>query len=118
MKAYLIHPVTGHKLNEINPIVRAIEACGIDLYVPMRDTRQDSSILDICWLNRRAIEEAEVCFIVWDGESYGCMFDLGIAYALKKRVVMVSSPDSRKGSQSWAEFVKRYCVDKVKSDVS
>lgn len=109
MKGYLIHPVQGHQFSEVEKFVRMIEFCGIDLYVPMRDTRQDEDVIDICRANGAAIREADICFIVWDGRSFGCLFDLGIAYAIGKRVMVLDSPAPVKDSKSWAEFINKFC---------
>ena len=47
----------------------------------------------ICDENRRAIAEADEIHIYWDALSAGTLFDLGIAYALGKRLVIVNDAD-------------------------
>jgi nucleoside 2-deoxyribosyltransferase len=46
----------------------------------------------ICRDNRLAIEEADAVFVVWDGKSKGCLFDLGMAFAMGKPVRVVELP--------------------------
>ena len=93
MKTFLICPVRGKSAEETQGIVDELEALDYDVHWPHRDTDQnDDTGLRICQDNRRAIEEADVVHIVWDGNSQGCLFDLGIAFALRKRIMPVELP--------------------------
>ncbi|MGD9001868.1 MAG: nucleoside 2-deoxyribosyltransferase [Anaerolineae bacterium] len=92
-RAYLICPVRGHDMSETADLVRRLEDEGWEVHWPPRDTDQvDETGYRICRDNRRAIEEADVVFVVWDGRSKGCLFDLGMAFAMGKPVRVVELP--------------------------
>lgn len=114
-KIFIICPVrnVGEELKkDIDLYVTQLEALGYDVHYPPRDTDQnDSTGLRICRDNRKAIEEADAVHVVWDGESQGSLFDLGMAFAMGKRVVPVGynffpNPTRGKSFQSmvWALY--------------
>lgn len=79
-KGFLICPVRGHSQEETAEIVEWLEEY-TDVHWPPRDTDQtDPRGLDICKQNRQAILEADVIFIIWNGESTGSIFDMGMAF--------------------------------------
>jgi hypothetical protein len=41
----------------------------------------------------KAIKEADAVAIFWDGKSQGSLFDMGMAFAMKKSIVIVSIPE-------------------------
>lgn len=90
MKIFLITPVrnvTGEFTKYINMLIDSLEAEGNSIYWPLRDTNQDDDVgLRICEDNLAAMEEADMAFFVWDGKSQGSLFDLGMAFALNKRL--------------------------------
>lgn len=70
--------------------VGLMEEQGHTVFYPPRDTPQHDSVgLRICQTNRDAIAEADEVHIAWDGLSKGCLFDLGMAFALGKPVVPI-----------------------------
>ena len=91
-RAFLVCPVRGHDPDELMFIVTTLEGQGWDVHYPPKDTEQQASELRICADNRRAIERAEMVFVVWDGLSQGCLFDLGMAFALHKSVTIIELP--------------------------
>ncbi len=92
-KSFLICPVRGKSPEETAGIVRQLEADGFDVHWPHRDTNQeDDTGLRICRDNREAIRAADVVHVVWDGQSQGSLFDLGMAFAEDKKVVPVVLP--------------------------
>jgi nucleoside 2-deoxyribosyltransferase len=98
MKAFLICPVRGLPADTHAEIVGRLEADGFTVHWPPRDTDQnDTTGLRICRDNMRAIADANVVFVVWDGQSQGCLFDLGVAFALNKKVSPVSLPAPTEG---------------------
>lgn len=98
MKAFLICPVRGIDPIETEHIVKDLERDGYEVHWPHRDTDQnDDSGLRICMDNRKAIEEAHTIFIIWDGKSQGCLFDMGMAFALKKKVIPIQLPAKTTG---------------------
>jgi nucleoside 2-deoxyribosyltransferase len=103
MKVYVVCPVR-HVTAELNDRIAAevasLEAAGHEVHWPMRDTDQhDTSGFRICRDNRAAIEAADEIHVIWDGHSQGSLFDLGMAFALRKHVVVVAGcfPDPTPG---------------------
>jgi nucleoside 2-deoxyribosyltransferase len=47
--------------------------------------------LRICQDNRAAIEAADEIHIYWNPDSKGSLFDLGIAFALRKQIVLINT---------------------------
>lgn len=74
-------------------VVKRLESEGWEVHWPHRDTDQaDPTGLRICAENREAIRRADAVHVIWDGQSQGCLFDLGMAFALDKRVIALSLP--------------------------
>ena len=96
---FLICPVRGHDRTETEEIVARLEGEGWKVHWPPRDTRQDGDAtgLRICLDNRRAITQAQHVHVIWDGKSEGCLFDLGMAFALGKTIHVISLPDATEG---------------------
>jgi len=90
MKIFLACPVRNadtHDREAQEIQVKFLESRGHNVHWPPRDTDQnDSTGLRICQDNRRAIEEADAVYVIWDGKSQGVMFDLGVAFALRKPI--------------------------------
>jgi len=92
-KGFLICPVRGHAPDETQSIVDKLEAQGWQIHWPFRDTKQDDLTgYNICKSNRNAIEQAEMVFVIWDGKSQGCLFDLGMTFALNKSITIIQIP--------------------------
>jgi|SRR5580704_8888727 nucleoside 2-deoxyribosyltransferase len=93
MNAYLICPVRGKDSRAYADVVEKLESEGKTVYWPARDTDQgDITGYRICESNAAAIERADVVYVVWDGKSEGCLFDLGIAFALRKPIIPIDIP--------------------------
>ena len=107
---FLICPVRGHDIAETAGYVQYLERAGYKVYWPPRDTAQDDPVgLDICKTNREAIRHASEVCVIWDGKSTGCLFDLGMAFALGKRINIIDVPAGTKGKsfqnmmRAWAD---------------
>ena len=94
MKIFLICPVrevTEEENNAIRNYISQLEKNGHSVYWPFRDTNQEDPIgLRICRDNRGAIEEADEVHVWWNGKSTGSLFDLGEAFALRKKIVLAN----------------------------
>ena len=84
-----------------------------EVHWPHRDTNQDDDTgLRICADNRAAIESADRVFIVWNGESKGSLFDLGVAWASRKPLTVLSAPSVHDGKsfvammRAWEEEIR------------
>jgi nucleoside 2-deoxyribosyltransferase len=90
MKIFLACPVRNADVSDREAQaaqVRRLESQGHQVHWPPRDTDQNDTVgLRICQDNRRAIEEADTVYVIWDGKSQGVMFDLGVAFALRKPI--------------------------------
>lgn len=97
-QSFLIAPVRGHSPGEWANAVFALEGEGWSVYWPARDTDQTDLVgLDICRTNVQAISGADAVHVIWDGHSQGCLFDLGAAFALGKRVIPLILPPASEG---------------------
>lgn len=96
MNIFLIAPVRGISENYRDGVaaqVAQLEALGNEVYWPMRDTtQQDPTGYRICQDNLAAIKAADAVFVMWDGNSQGCLFDLGMTFALGKPVRGIDLP--------------------------
>jgi hypothetical protein len=107
MKTFLICPVRGHSHIETEAIVKILEDDGYDVYWPCRDTnQQDEHGLRICEDNKRAIKEADVVHVIWDGKSQGCLFDLGMAFSMNKKIIPISLPERTNGKSFQNMIIK------------
>ena len=98
MKGFLICPVRGHDQEETKSVVEKYEALGWKIHWPPRDTNQDDETgLRICTDNYRAIRESDVVLVIWDGKSQGCLFDLGMAFAMNKPISVIQVPMMTEG---------------------
>ena len=90
MNIYLICPVRGcdaKTLEDIERLVKQMEGEGDTVHWPHRDAPQsDPTGIEICRTHLDAMKKADEVRVVWDVESKGSHFDLGMAYALGKQV--------------------------------
>lgn len=114
LKTFLICPVRGASIADTAEIVVRLEGEGFAVHWPPRDTDQSDAIgLAICESNRKAIAAADVVHVIWDGRSQGCLFDLGMAFALGKQVVPVVLPAPSDGKsfqnmvRAWSGLAKQ-----------
>jgi len=45
-------------------------------------------------------------FFVWDGKSQGCLFDLGVAFALNKPLTVISAPENVESGKSFQNMAR------------
>jgi hypothetical protein len=113
-KAFVICPVRN-----VSPEFKMILLAEIaylekyyEVYYPARDTDQnDDTGFWICNSNLEAIKKAKVVFVTWDGQSQGSLFDLGMAFALKKKIKILSDklfPDVFHGGKSFENMVRKW----------
>lgn len=94
MKAFLICPVRGADESAVQPFVQALEKDGWDVHWPPRDTNQNDPVgFQICQENYRAIDKADVVFVVYDEKSRGSLFDMGVAFSLFKPICVLNLDD-------------------------
>lgn len=103
---FLIRPVRGCT-PEMQSIVESIKGTEpeFSVYDPATDTAQDDPTgYRICQDNELAIRMADEVWFVWDGKSQGCLFDLGMAWAIGKplKVMYCPPPTTGKSFQNMA----------------
>lgn len=107
-RAFLICPVRGHSSKETARIVQQLEGEGWQVHWPHRDTDQDDPTgYKICQQNHQAIKDADTVFVIWDGDSQGCLFDLGMAFALGKPIKVLALPNPTEG-KSFQNMMRRW----------
>lgn len=98
MRIFLICPVRNVSEEEnakIRTYVEALEGCGHDVHWPPRDTNQNDPVgLKICEANRAAIEAADEVRVRYNPNSEGTVFDLAMAVALGKPVVVTNGREA------------------------
>ena len=90
--------------------VDSLEAAGHQVHLPHRDVDQQSRGIDICRAHRSAMKECdEVRLFYTDPTSQGTHFDMGMAFAFEKPIVVVENvphgPEKSFGhmAEEWAE---------------
>jgi nucleoside 2-deoxyribosyltransferase len=94
MRIFIICPVrevTAEQHTDIERYVHMLEGGGWQVYWPERDTNQDDSIGDrICENNLAAMITADEVHVYWTPTSTGTLFDLGMAWALRKPLFLIN----------------------------
>lgn len=106
MKIYLIMAVRG--ANDPYPGIYAadMERLGHSVHFPPRDAPQDSPTgREICEVHLAAMRACDEVHVIWNVESKGSHFDLGMAYALGKKIVPVCSVQSDPPGKSYWKAV-------------
>lgn len=75
--------------------VKKLEVDGHKVHFPPRDTNQIDPLKgwNICNDNLKAIEEADEVHIIYNPNSQGIHFDMGMAFALRKKVKLINVND-------------------------
>jgi len=79
--------------NKIMGYALELKLKGHNVYVPFIDTDQSSKGLTICWHNREAIKDADEVHIFYKSKSQGTHFDMGVAYALNKKIKVIENEE-------------------------
>ena len=90
--------------------VSKLENTGATVYAPHRDTNQQASGYEICQQNMRGMLSADEVHIFYKSDSQGTHFDMGMAFALGKKVVIVESEPLTEGKSfqnMLSEWVER-----------
>jgi hypothetical protein len=98
-KIFIICPVrnaTDFQMNEIRKHIEYLECNNHNVYYPAVDTQQNQDGLLICMDNHDAIKNADEVHIYYDAESRGSHFDLGVAFSMDKKLVVINK--ARKNS--------------------
>lgn len=107
MYVYLICPVRFSTVDLTRQVARW-ESQGIKVHFPPRDVDQDDPTggLRICQEHLDAMKKADEVWVVWDSESKGSHFDLGMAFALDKPVVWKANLQPDTEGKSYLKVIK------------
>lgn len=100
MKIFIICPVrladdaTRQRLEDYTA---ALEAQGHKVHLPHRDTNQAGTGTEICTENMNAIKEADEVHIFYLTNSTGIHFDMGVSFALNKKIIVVENGEMTAG---------------------
>lgn len=86
-----IRTATKKYIDKLESYVYDLESRGFDVYAPHRDTNQFDLSYDICRQNMRGIVDADEVHIFYNSKSQGVHFDMGMAFALGKKVVVIEN---------------------------
>jgi len=96
MKVFIISPVRNASENlkkRIARDVRELEVNGFEVYNPRVDNQyqlSDDTGYEICWRNMEVMEVVHLILVYYDSTSQGVHFDLGMAFAMKKPIVVIN----------------------------
>jgi len=94
MKIFIICSVrnaSDEYRSRLEVYVTKLEAQGHSVHLPHRDTNQNARSIDICEENRAAIHDSDEVHIFYSGGSQGTHFDMGVAFAYDKKIVIAEN---------------------------
>jgi nucleoside 2-deoxyribosyltransferase len=86
-----VRSATPEYVQVLEEYAKQLEKDGNIVYLPHRDTDQTASGLEICKQNATAIAAADEVHIFYNSKSQGTHFDMGVAFALGKRIVVIEN---------------------------
>lgn len=95
---FIISPVrdiTSEQSDEISHYINGLVEKGKTVYWPVINTNQTDNTYgyNICAQNRRAMERSKEIHVYWDKTSRGSIWDLGMAFALRKNILIINLED-------------------------
>jgi len=100
MKIFIICTVRGASeeyKKKLEDYVSDLESKGHILHLPHRDTNQNLNGIDICKINATAILNADEVHIFYNSTSQGTHFDMGVAFALGKKIKVIENGEITMG---------------------
>lgn len=94
---------------------QALEKEGHIVHLPHRDTNQLATGFEICSQNKEAIKNADEVHIFYSSQSTGTHFDMGVAFAMSKKIVIVETElfDEKK---SFARMIWEWSMENEKGE--
>jgi nucleoside 2-deoxyribosyltransferase len=114
-KVFIICTVRGASeeyKKKLEDYVVNLENNGVQVHLPHRDTKQDDTGLNICKQNAKAIAMCDEVHIFYNPDSQGTHFDMGVAFAYGRKIVVVENVEYGPGKSyprmldEWAEIYK------------
>jgi len=88
-----VRGATDEYKRTLESYVGQLESDGHSVHLPHRDTDQHGRGVDICRENSSAIFKAHEVHVFYSSKSQGTHFDLGVAFALNKPLIVVENED-------------------------
>ncbi|MFW5847507.1 MAG: nucleoside 2-deoxyribosyltransferase [bacterium] len=82
---------------KLEKYVSQLEYMGMKVHLPHRDTNQNGTAYEICSQNAEAIRNADEVHIFYNSKSQGTHFDMGVSFALNKKIHIVENEEYGKG---------------------
>jgi nucleoside 2-deoxyribosyltransferase len=92
-----IRSASNEYLEKLEKYVKNLENKGINVYAPHRDTNQMALGYEICRQNMLGIMDADEVHIFYNSNSQGTHFDMGVAFALNKKIKIVENEPLTEG---------------------
>lgn len=111
MRIYIICAVRNaapERISELRAYASRKRAEGHDVHFPPDDAPQDCPTGDaICRTHLVAMRSADEVHVFWDVTSSGSHFDLGMAYALGKKIIPVACEQPDPAGKSYWKVICR-----------
>jgi nucleoside 2-deoxyribosyltransferase len=114
-KVFIICSVRGtteEYKKKLEDYVSLLERYAI-VHLPHRDTDQKARGYDICTQNLNAIKNSDEVHIFYNSASQGTHFDMGAAFALGKKIVVVENEEYGEG-KSYPRMLDEWERESVK----
>lgn len=82
---------------KLEDYVASLEKAGYDVHLPHRDTNQNETGYNICAENYLAIATSNEVHIFYNPDSQGTHFDMGVAFALNKKIIIAENVEFGEG---------------------
>jgi hypothetical protein len=111
MKIFLICTVRLGVTEFSKKYVEKLESEGHKVHFPPRDTNQIDPLkgFNICIDNSKAIKESDEVHVIYNPKSQGIHFDLGVAWALGKKIKVVNPeefPEEKSQNKSFLNMME------------
>jgi nucleoside 2-deoxyribosyltransferase len=110
-KVFIICTVRGASdeyKQKLEDYVKSLEDKNIEVHLPHRDTNQDASGYEICNQNAQAIAMCDEVHIFYNPDSQGTHFDMGVAFAYGRKMVVVENVEYDPAKKSFARMLNEW----------
>lgn len=110
-KVFIICTVRGASdeyRKKLEDYVKSLEENNYKVHLPHRDTDQTASGYEICSQNARAIAMADEVHIFYNPDSQGTHFDMGVAFAYGRKIVVVENTKYDPTKKSFARMLSEW----------
>jgi nucleoside 2-deoxyribosyltransferase len=110
MRIFIICSVRGasdeYRL-KLEEYADTLKAQGHEVHLPHRDTNQKADSYHICLQNMEAIVKSDEVHIFYNSKSQGTHFDMGVAFAFNRKIVVVENEEYTEG-KSFANMLREW----------